>query len=126
MSEDIAATDIDIQFVPSARPDVAWVEIDGQIVAYDPVHTTSYVLNTTAGLVWKLLDGTTTIEVLSTDLADAFGADPEQVRSDVLTTVRRFGHQGLLAGVAGDAAVDGTAEDRDRSPSRFLLGPESP
>ncbi len=126
MSDDITASDIDSHFAPRARPDVAWVELDGQVVAFDPAHMTSYVLNATAGLIWQLLDGSDTVETLSADLAEAFGADLEQIRSDVLTTVRRFGDQGLLAGVAGAAAPDSADSDDDRSPSRFLLGPESP
>lgn len=126
MADGIDAGDIDIHFVARARPDVAWVEIDGEVVAFDPVHTRSYVLNATAGLIWKLLDGSDAIEVLAADLAEAFGADPEQVRSDVVTTVRRFGRQGLLLGVTGDDPVDETGADTDRSPERFLLGPESP
>ncbi|MST34925.1 PqqD family peptide modification chaperone [Acidimicrobiaceae bacterium USS-CC1] len=127
MSDDIAASAIDSQFAPRARPDVAWVELDGQVVAFDPVRMTSYVLNATAGLIWQLLDGSDTVEVLSADLAAAFGADLDQIRSDVLTTVRRFGDQGLLAGVTGQRSEDGSGDrDPDRSPSRFLLGPESP
>jgi len=67
------------------------VELDGQVVALDPVHATSYALNGTAGLIWKLLDGSDTVEVLSADLAEAFGVDLAQVHADVLTSGRRFG-----------------------------------
>lgn len=125
-ASDIDASDIGGGYVASARPDVAWVELDGEVVVYDPAASTSYVLNSSAGLIWRFLDGTDTVEALAVDLAETFGADIEAVRADVVSTVQRFGRQGLLIGVAAEPARPGHPADEEREPSRFLLGPESP
>lgn len=109
-------------FAARRRPDVAWVELDGEVVVYDAAERTSYLLNATAGLIWRLLDGDDTLEGLADDLAEAFGADAAMVRADVVAAVADLGRQGLLDGVAPaeadhiDAATGGPATGEARPP----------
>ena len=93
-------------FLGRVRSDVAWVEIDGEVVVYDAASASSYLLNPTGGLVWSALDGTGTLGEIAADLADAFGADPEQVAVDVIAVVVDFAGKGLIEGSTETQAGD--------------------
>ncbi|MGH9918784.1 MAG: PqqD family protein [Nitrososphaerales archaeon] len=75
------------RFVAQRREDVFSVEIDGDIVIYDPVQEKSHVLNSTGGLIWQLLDGESPLEQLAEDIAGAFGVSMETVLADMVTLV---------------------------------------
>jgi hypothetical protein len=75
------------------------VEIDGETVIYDVDLDSTHLLNPTATVVWCSLDGETTVDQLSEDLALAFRAPRTQVRTDILTLLRDLGRAGLLEGV---------------------------
>lgn len=68
--------------IPS--PDVEWVEIDGQVVAWNERTETLHLLDPTAGLVYQLLDGRSSLTEIVLDLAAAFENDLGQVERDVL------------------------------------------
>jgi len=86
-------------FSGRVRSDVAWVEIDGEVVVYDAASASSYLLNPTAGLIWSALDGAGTLGEIAADLADAFDAEPEQVIVDVIVAVADFAGKGLIEGI---------------------------
>ena len=65
-------------------PDVEWVEVGGEIVAWNAVGESLHLLDPVAAIIFQLLDGITPLEVTSRELAEAFGRDLEQVRADVL------------------------------------------
>ena len=65
-------------------PDVEWVEVDGEIVAWNADSESLHLLDPIAALVFQLLDGVSTLETTSQDLAGAFNRDIDQVRADVL------------------------------------------
>lgn len=89
-------------FVPVVDPAVVAVELDGESVLYHETAKTVHVLNMTATLIWRCLDGRTTLDTLSGELASVFAAPAEQVGGDVVTAVREFGRQGLLFEVESD------------------------
>lgn len=78
------------------------VELDGETVIYDESNGSVHLLDPIATIVWSVLDGTSTLEEICADLVETFGADPAQVRGDVVTLARHLGRSGLLAGVRGD------------------------
>ncbi|MGH2784165.1 MAG: PqqD family peptide modification chaperone, partial [Actinomycetota bacterium] len=90
---------IDPGFVAIGRSDVSIAEHDGETVLVDGTTGAVHLLNPTAAVVWRCLDGTGTIDEIVADIADVFERDPGGVRDDVLEVVRRFGRQGLLEGV---------------------------
>jgi hypothetical protein len=94
------ADEIDGTFVPSVRPTVADVEIDGEAVLYDETRAAVHVLNDTAALVWACCDGTGTVASIAADIAAAFRMEPDSVLADVIDVVRRFAREGLLVGIA--------------------------
>ena len=98
----ISPESIDGAFTPVTDPAVASVELDGEAVLYHERLNTVHVLNPTATVIWKCLDGFTNLDGLSTDLAAAFSVDVGMVHTDVLEAVRDFGRQGLLEAVEPD------------------------
>src|SRR5262245_6384078 len=102
------ADTIDEQFVPGRRAEVSYVEIDGEQVLAAPTEGARYDahwLDRTAAIVWQTYDGVTPLSELIDDLAEAFGADRDVVRDDVLTLTSALGRAGLLEGVAAAPPV---------------------
>lgn len=112
---------IDGSFVPCVRADIASVEIDGERVIYDQSTRAVVHLDAVASVVWLVLDGSGTIDELAVDLADAFGADVDQVKPDVLALVERLAVAGVLEGTAGEHH----ARPEPEGPA-FLVDPPSP
>ena len=105
---DVAADDIDETFVPRPRAEVSFVEVDNELVVVAPVGPSvsdAHWLDRTASIVWNAFDGESSLAELVDDLADAFGADRDRVRDDVLDLTRTLGRAGLLDGVAYVAPV---------------------
>lgn len=111
MTEDLLSADaIDASFVPTARRDLSFVELEGETVmnvpmGEDEVTIRDYGFDThwldrTATIVWNCFDGSGSIDELADDLSEAFGADREVVLADVLELARTLGRAGLLEGVA--------------------------
>jgi len=71
-------------------------EIDGDLALYDPRRERVLTLNHTASAIWRLIDGTRTLDELVDHLADAFDLDPDSIREEVETTVDRFTKEGFL------------------------------
>lgn len=65
-------------------PDVEWVEVDGEIVAWSQENESLHLLDPIASLVFQLCDGEATLATTSDDLADAFGRAAAGVVDDVL------------------------------------------
>lgn len=97
--------EIDGGFSATREPAVVGVELDGEAVLYHEELRTVCVLNPTATVVWNCLDGSSDLETLCEDLAEAFSVDVGSVRKDVLDIVREFGRQGLLEDVEPDPEV---------------------
>jgi PqqD family protein of HPr-rel-A system len=83
---------------PRVRGDLTVVVLDGEAVVYDEASGELHHLNPSATVVFELLDGTSTIRELATDVADAFGRPPEEIEKQIRTLVRRFRRLGLLNG----------------------------
>jgi hypothetical protein len=86
--------------VPTSAPSVVWEELDGECVLYDEARDELHRLNGTASVVWQLCDGTTTVEQLVGELADAYGAPREVIEGDVTTLLGELAMQGLLDRIA--------------------------
>jgi peroxiredoxin len=97
---EMAADDIDVSFTPRLRPGVASVEIEGETVMLVEGTHKLHLLNQLGTIVVGCFDGSGTLDELVADITDAFQADPEVVRNDVLEIARQLGRVGLLQGVA--------------------------
>ncbi|MGH9101613.1 MAG: PqqD family protein [Acidimicrobiales bacterium] len=89
----------DDAFVPRVRPEAPSVELDGQVVVYDPVRDELLTLNDTASVVWSCCDGSGTVGEIVADLAEAYAAEVPEIRKDVVALLQEWGGRGLLEGV---------------------------
>ncbi|MHB1739506.1 MAG: PqqD family protein [Actinomycetes bacterium] len=104
---------LDLAIVLHVVPGVAWVEVEGEVVAYDPATSTTHILDPIGAIVWQCLDGESTLAEIVTDLAEAFAAPYDKVLGDVnelLVGLR-------AAGVVQDAAAVGVAAAADSGAS---------
>ena len=58
---------------PKVRTDLDVIELDDELVLYDPVRDQVHYLSATAALVFQLCDGSATVRELATDIAQALG-----------------------------------------------------
>jgi peroxiredoxin len=119
---------IDASFVPRPRPDLAFVEVDGEAVIAAPAGAGAgavvHWLDPIATIVWQCLDGRVSVEALVAELAGAFAADPTVVADDVLGLCRALARAGLLEGVAGEARARDLPAAPD--PRGLPVGVEAP
>lgn len=80
---------------PRPRP-LAGVELDGETILYEEDSGGLHVLNPTATLVWRCLDGAVSLGELADDIAAALGADPIEVGRDLLALAQQLDDEGLL------------------------------
>lgn len=73
-------------------------EVDGRISLFDPQTQEVSMLNDTASDVWRLCDGTSTLDQVIELMAKAYGVAPDAVGHEVKATVKTFYDKGLLAG----------------------------
>ena len=83
---------------PKVRTDLDIVELDDELVLYDPARDEVHYLNATAALVFQLCDGSATVRELSTEIAEALGAPAKRVERQVRTLLKDLREVGLLEG----------------------------
>jgi hypothetical protein len=105
--------------MPRRCPGLASVDLDDEQVVYDPARRCSFRLNRTAGLVLDRCDGRTPRQAVVDELAGAFGADPDQVGTQVGRILEVFDRDGLIEG--GDRPGQALAADLDHD-----WGPPAP
>ncbi len=94
------AESIEASFAPRRRNEIASVELDGETVLVVEGSRSVHWLDQLATIVWDAFDGSATIDELAEAFAEAFDADVDVVRTDILALARRVGGAGLLQGVA--------------------------
>lgn len=93
---------------PRRRADVHGVELDDESVLYDTRNDRLHLLNWSASAVWWSIDGRAGVGELAAGLADRFHAEPDVMRTDVLTLLERLGSEELVEAVRGRAQARGT------------------
>jgi PqqD family protein of HPr-rel-A system len=83
---------------PKVRTDLDIVELDDELVLYDPARDEVHYLNATAALVFQLCDGSATVKELATDIAGAIGAPERRIERHVRTLLKELREVGLLDG----------------------------
>lgn len=82
--------------LPQVRDDLTIIELDGEAVVFDEERGELHHLNAPATLVLSLCDGSASPDELAEDIADAVGADLEEVRAHVREAIDGFRDAGLL------------------------------
>jgi Coenzyme PQQ synthesis protein D (PqqD) len=88
--------------MPVRRQDVEWVELDGEVVTYDPETETLHRLNGSAARVWTACDGSMSIEGIAHAMQARFTGSDQAIDRDVRHLIRRFQRLRLLDLRAGD------------------------
>jgi PqqD family protein of HPr-rel-A system len=83
---------------PKVRPDLTFVEVDGEGVVYDPETIELHHLNASAALVYQLCDGTGTVKELARDIAEELELPADQTLKQIRRVVTQFRYSGILTG----------------------------
>jgi coenzyme PQQ biosynthesis protein PqqD len=83
--------------VPVRREGASGVELDDNIAVYDDVGQLMILLNSSAGAVWNLCDGTRTVGEMITELAETYPDGAAVIRDDVRDTLRKLAEIGLVS-----------------------------
>lgn len=71
-------------------------EMDNDILLYNPANTQTLHLNETSSLVWQLLDGERSVEVLIQLLQQEFPESHDQIEQDVLEVLEKMHESGAI------------------------------
>lgn len=74
---------LDTSVAMRRHPSVLHRQFDGEAVLYQPDSDFVVTLDAIGSVIWQLLEVPGSVDELVPDLADAFDADPQQVRADV-------------------------------------------
>lgn len=100
---EMTSDDIDGSYVPRIRPEVDGVEVEGEAVLVIEEVWSIHWLNPVSTVVFNELDGVSSIDEVAFRLSQAFNADPEVVRNDVVEMVRQLAREGFLEGIEAEA-----------------------
>lgn len=87
-----------------AAPGLTVEEVGDEICLLRPQDHEVLVLSTSAADVWRLIDGSTSVEEVSADLATAYAADPATVLADVQAVVEDLRARGFVVADDGSPA----------------------
>lgn len=82
--------------LPKRSTSVRSWEVDDELILYDVQRHRTHVLNPSAALLWKHLDGSTSFDHLTRLFLEHFEASEAAVRTDVRTALTQFSRSGLI------------------------------
>lgn len=99
---------IDLDRLPDSvlthAADVVWVLVEDEVVLYHVPTSTSHVLNPSAGLLWRCVDGQSTLHEILVDVADIYEVDVDQLTAQVTPVVAEWIDADLVVGQLVSAA----------------------
>lgn len=117
---------VDGSFAPSPRAGVDAADLDGEVIVFDTDSGELHRLDPIGSVVWRCIDGESTVDDLVADLAAAFSVDPVTVRVDVISLTESLLEAGLLSRAEGDHTAAPTAAATPDPWPRVLTNPPSP
>jgi hypothetical protein len=78
------------------EPHVAWVEVEGEVVAWVQESESMHLLDPIGAVIFQLCDGTASLADTIGDLSEAFGRPQDSVRGDVLSFAASLEAMGLV------------------------------
>jgi hypothetical protein len=76
--------------------EIAWSELDEEIVLLDIEYGNYYTLNEMSALIWKLSDGRHKVSDIVGEILTLYDAEESQVRDDVLRILGDFNEKNLI------------------------------
>ena len=83
--------------VPVRREGASAVDLDENVAVYDDVGQLLILLNSSAGSVWKLCDGATTVDAIVGALGETYPDSAGVIGDDVRETLRKLAEMGLVS-----------------------------
>lgn len=81
------------------RADVAWKEVDGQVILMDlGPNKMVHRLNSVGSFIWKLFDGKTTLGSILNNVCSEFSVEKNVAEEDMLGLVEELLDKGVLHG----------------------------
>jgi PqqD family protein of HPr-rel-A system len=93
-------------------------------VVYDSLTGSIHMLNPSAALLYRVCDGSATVEELASDVADAFEVPVDQVRPQVVSLVDSLEHLGVVE--EADLAAERNGDAQVLSDLRAAVRKEVP
>ena len=84
------------QTVLVPRPDVVWVDLEGETVLLDLDGGRYYSLNRVGSAVWALLDGERSLDRICSAVCERFDAAEWEVRRDLVALIARLRQKHLI------------------------------
>jgi hypothetical protein len=83
--------------VPRQADELYSAELDGETVIFSEITGELTLLDEVGTVIWSLLDGVSSVEQISLELSEAFGAPAERVRQDVAAMLSNLVGMQLVA-----------------------------
>lgn len=99
-------SDVTVDDVVRPATAVSVEDFDGELLAYDDTAKELHAFNPTASLLWRCLDGASTLREIVEDLADAFAVPVETVETDVVDSAGGWRNRGLVELRGADGTWD--------------------
>ena len=113
--------------LPEGVDDVETAVFEGEAVLFRESTRMVHRLNTVAGSVWLLCDGSTPVGSMAGELGELFGVAPAEVEAGVHEALNQLADEGLLVGF--DPPMRAVLEPVDElapDGSRILTAPPDP
>jgi porphobilinogen deaminase len=87
---------VDVAATPAPVPGVVTEDLNEELCLYRPDVDEVLVLNSSAADVWRLSDGASSVERISTLLGASYRRDVHSIRGDVETVIEELVSRGFL------------------------------
>ena len=65
-------------------------DMDGELLLYNPINSTTLHLNGPSAIVWNLCDGEVTVQQMIDAVREAYPDQSEQIEADIVSVVKDF------------------------------------
>jgi PqqD family protein of HPr-rel-A system len=86
---------------PVVKPQIAFSPVGEEGLVYDSLSGALHMLNPSAALLYRVCDGSATVDELAADVAEAFGVPLDEVRPQVVTLVESLAQLGVVEDATG-------------------------
>jgi PqqD family protein of HPr-rel-A system len=95
---------VGMDYVPRRTQDVLELDMGDGLILFDHGSSLVHHLNPSAGIVWRLAEGSASVEELAGDIARELGGDEEEVRHQVASLIAELEALGVVEDAGAQAA----------------------
>jgi hypothetical protein len=79
--------------------DIAWRNIDGEVLVVNPKDSLIYPLNDVGTRIWELLDGKSAVSDIVSIICEEYDADEMAIQNDIIDFLEDLLKAGLVNGI---------------------------